>query len=210
MALLSNVPPSAGLYWKAPPASQQGEPDGSRIYLNVGIALSNWGSVESDFAQLFTMFVDARTFGTSRVFASILGIGGKRDALEAATGAAFFQRSVSEEDKADWKLLWSHYEQATSRRNEIAHGVVLSFRVDTEDRGFFLVPIYDTKKSHAPWTKPDFSEDLDQLDRYGQYRYTSDDIAYFGSRFIELSGWAMQFAKAYHTKYAKANPTPSP
>jgi hypothetical protein len=193
---------------ESPTASQQGEADGSRIYLNVGIALSNWGSVESDFAQLFTMFIDAKTFGTGRVFGSILGIGGKRDALEAATGAAFFQRRVSEEDKRDWKLLWAHYEQAATRKNEIAHGVAIGFRVASEDRGFLLVPIYDTKKSHAPWNKPIISEDLDQLDRYGQYRYTSDDIAYFGSRFIEMGGWAIQFAKAYHAKYAE--PTPDP
>src|SRR6266566_10008970 len=162
MSLLTDVPSPARPYWEAPPKSRVGDTDPTQIYLNVGVALSNWANVEGIFAMLFTLFIDARTRGAARVFGSIGGLMGKVDALKAATGAAFFQRGVSLEDGKDWNLLLEHYREATSRRNEIAHGMVMGYRIEDEERGSFLVPAYNTKKSNPFWMNEAADDFLDR------------------------------------------------
>jgi hypothetical protein len=206
MSLLTDVPSPAKPYWAAPPKSLVGDADQSLIYLNVGMALSKWGNVEGIFAMLFTLFIDARTLGAARVFGSIGGLMGKVDALKAATGAAFFQRGVSADDQRDWKLLLEHYREATDRRNEIAHGMVMGYQIEDEERGSFLVPVYNTKKSNPFWMN---EQAHDFLDRLGQYRYTSGDIAYLSDKFRQLNGWGVRFHIAYSAKYGTPGPRPN-
>ena len=202
MTKLPNKLPKPGPYWKPPLAAQKGDLDGALLYGSVGLALTNWGSVDEIFARLFARFLDARAFGAGRVFGTTQGLTGKIDILAVATSGAFNRNYVTEEDRAHWDELVGHYRQATPRRNDIAHGIVRDFTVENEHVGAFLVPLLYAKGTSV-WMTPAALAARTGLDLYGHFRYTSGDIHHFGARFLELEEWARDFFQMYSEKYPR-------
>jgi hypothetical protein len=168
----------------------------------VGRTLSTWEYVEGLFSNLFAMFMDAPTSVAVRVYGTIVSNSGRRAALKEASESAFHRKRVSPEHRKAWKELVAHYEPASNRRVEIAHGHVVQTAFGSpghsEEHGFFLMPpSYNTKKTdpiHIMITKK-------WLDAAGDYRYTSQNIAHFEERFVELSQWASRFQTEYQMRY---------
>lgn len=200
----SSPAPNPGEYWKAPASASQGEPEVSVIFTAVGAALSNWEHVEASFATMFGTLLEGARFAAERVFGTMVSNSNKRTALSAASSVVFVYRHVSEADTETWKLLLRHYDEASIRRTEIAHGVVTGVSTDKPHGLFLMPPTYNTKKVTLPW----IAAQKEGIDVFGhQYRYTSEDIYHFHSRFGDLVNWTLGFHSEYIQKYCK---TPLP
>jgi len=155
----------------------------------VGLCLSQWESIENHFADIFQTFIDTKSHAAKRAYGSIVSAAGRRDALEAAAEVFFAEWSmIPEVEQKRFMHLLKHFSRATGRRNEIAHGIAKNLGVHIQGRvegGWFLFPAeYNSNKTSAfagPDIQNTWSFDL------GLYRYTSDDLSHFYSRFGELA-----------------------
>jgi hypothetical protein len=183
-----------------PVRAKQGDPEDTLLYTNVGIALTRWEIIEGTFAAVFSRFMEAGILeAAGRVYGTIGSVPGRIQALDAASVVAFYHRKVNEDERATWKSLMNHYREAGNRRNEIAHGVVMEFGDRSDPAkfgGYYLAPLpHNTKK-----TQPVVIAVMEQKE-FGAYRYTSDDILHFTTKFGHLVDWVMEFSAAYSQKY---------
>lgn len=163
------------------------------------MALSSWEKVESFASTLFTVFMQGSYPAAERVFGTIVSNSGKRAALAAAAEVDFFTRKVSDEDKKAFELLVQHYEYGGGRRTEIAHGVVINAEMDGVNGYFLMPPHYNTKKTDL-WSTA-LAKNKEGIDAFGHYRYTSEDIKHFRTRFSSLSSWVFEYVADYVKKY---------
>jgi hypothetical protein len=185
---IGNVPRRDKATWKRPPTAAFGDPTPEPLFESVGVALTAWENLEFAFAALFATFMHADRVAAGRVYGGIFSAGGRRDALKAAAEVEFLRRDVAEADVKAFESLVSHWEDAGSRRGDIAHGCVSRWSRNTKDRGYFLSP-------------PFYSSGKVDLGGEVAYQYTSADVRHFATRFDELGGWAMAFYGAYAQKY---------
>ncbi len=179
-------------YWDRPEPRDQGDDGPDPIFLSVGRALSRWESVESVFARTFGLFVESDSSAAIRAYGAITSSSGRREALREAA-AVFSDKRGNSFPQDDFGLLMKHYADASARRNEIAHGMVASFNIEDQSRGFFLVPAtYNSRKNEAftlTFVK-EVKQSKDQFKVFGHnYRYTSADISHFAAL---LEGLAQQ------------------
>ena len=161
---------SEDFFWARPLKSKAGLPDPKIIYLGVGHALSNWEHVETSMSMLFSVFVDSFSTASSRAYGSIFGSRGKADAIEEA-GKVFFavRRSLADQKNREFiaqvdlfrsyfEVLLQNYRKASSRRNDIAHGMAydLSEHLDSKQRAWFLIsPMYQASHRGDIWVADD-------------------------------------------------------
>ena len=192
---------------------KQGETSRESMYATVGHALSNWVEVEDKFAQLLLyMCIDQNTLFVSqyidRIFGSIENMGGRIKAFEAAAAIYFFPYWEISVVKKTMKLLLSEIEKASHRRNDIAHGRVVSVKSDAiefdenglkypetdeyDASGFMLVA-----PEHMTWRNTHYYEGLihdDPLARFrSEYRLNAKDILLFGYKFSLLKNEINRF-----------------
>jgi len=161
------------------------------------MALDKWEVVENEFAFLFKIFVESASPAASRAYGAIASSSGRRDALEQAA-EIYFRSHVTPEEKQDkFVTLLKHLAQASTRRNEIAHGMVVHVEIDTVDEGSFLVPADYNSRKTEPWGvpmkkkgKPREKFDFLRTD----YRYVADDIVGFHGKFLALFSATSRYA----------------
>ena len=180
-----NALPPPGEYWKAPPVKDKGDSSPDPILTHVGAALTQWEVLENTFSMLFAIFVEAKTHAARRAYGSMASTTSRRDALRNASEVFFTMRAVAQDFRDEFDQLLKHFQIASARRAEIAHGMCMGYTFGSEPFGHFLVPPdYNSRKTSA------FIAASSEEDRFAtfraNYRYTSSDIAEFSVRFGTL------------------------
>lgn len=187
-------------FWGRPGSKSAGDANPDDIYLAVGKALSEWESVEEALTFLFMVFTEcdqANTFrAVQRAFGSIEFNSGRRRALNAAA-EIYFEPYWDYARKDLNALIISEVDAAARRRDDIAHGRVISFAVDKIYRGSLLVPpAYNTGRTYATIPK-------DEMDPVGifkaRYRWVAVDVTRIAEKFNQLR----QRIQIYTKKIAK-------
>jgi hypothetical protein len=158
---------------------REGDSDPDAIFMAVGRSLSEWEQMEESLMGFYTNLLDARTIGAQRGYGLMTAFTG-RIALVRAAELAFPGR--------DWTKFKSLRETAaladnlSSRRNDIAHGHLVSMR--GEANGYFLVPSAYNPRKEGRWDlrgQPHgFGKEL------WSYAYNSAQILTYAERFIDL------------------------
>lgn len=175
-------------YWARPnPPSHQGDPNAAPIYFAVGEALSNWESLEGALCTLFVMVTGASesprvNSALRRAYGAIGFNSGRRNAIALAAEVYFGPHWTAA--KVELNRLLHHVEQASLRRDDIAHGYVCGFKTGDTDHGCFLIPPeYNARMTFAFMQPP---RDTFSIAR-AKYRFTSANIKQYNARFHELS-----------------------
>jgi hypothetical protein len=141
--------------WDIRGPSPQGDVDENMIFNAVGRALTEWESVENEYARLFAIFVSVnqrRTYHAPavRAYGSVVSFKSRSDMLRLAAEAYFRRRNTKRSAFHEkFNDLLGEYIQYSNRRNEIAHGslkrVFLTGRKTKKGHrdaalGFYLVP----------------------------------------------------------------------
>jgi hypothetical protein len=187
----------AGLgMWDRPPLREVGDPIADGIYLAVGKALSQWERAEEGFAILFEILIESRSVAAARAYGSITNSAGRREALRSAAEVTFETRGIGDIDRREFKELMMHFEKASSRRDDIAHGIVMYEMVGDQNLGWFLlVPTYNTGRSDAF-----FREQSDVFWDRGKYRYVAEDVSVFRGKFETLTVRVFDYVSNIRTK----------
>jgi hypothetical protein len=136
-------------YWDVPPRADHGDSDDDQLYRAVGYALSQWEGLEIALSGLFAVLVESKSQAATRAYGALASARARVEAL-ASAAEVFFATEISSHFDTFQAILkvvgW-----AGSRRNDIAHGIVLTYaRHDTVGGGFFLVaPHYNSRKTDA-------------------------------------------------------------
>jgi hypothetical protein len=149
---------------------------------------SAWESAEGALAYAFLVFSECETPNSynavRRAFGSIESSGGRRRAIEAAAEIYFGASWPIPVIKNRFKELMTAFENASRRRDEIAHGITTSISVDNKNKGAFLFPPgYNTQRTHAYFHMP--GEETTYMSE--KFRYTSQDIRTFRLKFSDLA-----------------------
>jgi hypothetical protein len=152
---------------------------------------------------LFSVLIGIDQLAPRRVYGSIVSISGKLTALREAFEVAAYEADADRRDRDTFRVLLEHYEKASNRRNEIAHGEAATL-VGKKIRGCFLLPpSYYTKKTDLPWVA---SKKASGMGAFGSYAYTSEHINQFSKRFDELQWWANDFVVVWTLGYRPKKP----
>jgi hypothetical protein len=170
--------PAAASIWDRPPPPEKGDAEISAIHLAVGEALSRWETFEEELAGLFSAFIGLQQDSSAarRAYGAITLFSLRREMLNAAA-TAYFDQFPNPECRKAFKALMMSAQNASERRNDIAHGIARSsgFHFMT-DIGFLLFPSYASTKGHnlaKPRTIPN-------------YAYNSEQIREFGIQFMNM------------------------
>ena len=181
-----------------PSPTHRGEKDPSVIYTAVGQALSRWEHLESGLTRLFQLMCETPFFAACRAYGVVESSFTKEGMLQAATKAFFARREALDcGHHKDMKALFSAYHSSQQYRNNIAHGMAVSFHLtDRTLSGYFLCP-----PSYA-------SKKLDQIKPDGVYLlgaaywYNGEDICHYANRFTDLLSETMRLIQDVNRKYA--------
>lgn len=160
-----------------PPLAPKGDDKADTLFLAVGQTLTSWESTEYAFARLFGVLISptTRSYSARRAYGSLQSARGRKDLLENAA-ENFFRHFPDAETEAEIDMVLKLYIDAGSRRNEIAHGMVMGG--PSGDRtGYFLAP--------SVWTST-----KRQIDLVPDYLYSSIEIYNFRHHFQELGNRA--------------------
>lgn len=179
---------SPGSYWKRPIAKTKGDPDSRVTYMAVGNALTVWEIVETYLGIVYLTLIQTRSEAARRSYGSIETPRGRRDAIKAAAESYFLLFNGTVEDQRRFDLLLEHAAHAAARRNDIAHGSVITVQIEGVNRGSFLCPAtYRTKGNDLI---PVMLLDPESTDEFGfltaQFRFTSADMVQISSQFEKL------------------------
>jgi hypothetical protein len=174
-------------YWNRPPNENQGDPTGQVIYTAVGFALTNWEMAEEQLAGLYLRLVDvpeASYDPVRRAYGSIESNSGRRKAIEAAAEAFFGTHWDNGVVRRAFSIVTEAVGWASRRRDDIAHGIVLGQTMDGKSHGHFLFPPdYNTSRTNLS-VSADSGDPL--YHTMTKYRFTSEQVRVFGSKFGEL------------------------
>jgi hypothetical protein len=192
--------------WDVPPPPLSGDIDAKTLYAAIGIALTKWGHVEAALAQIFACLVTSQVpEPASRAYGSLQSFRGQKEMIEAAAEAFFFvYPDTIARLKAPLHDLLAEVAGFSSRRNEIAHGVVqensgnMPYR-----RGFFglsapvIGPVGFVLRASDHATKKTKLEKggsiLTPISYLPDYVYSSAEVLSFASHFDRLRDWASRF-----------------
>lgn len=172
--------------------ASDGDPVARNTFTSVGAALSAWEHCEASFGALYSAFVKP-TGGNHivmRAYGTILAAGTRREMI-AEAAEAYFGIFPSPGLAARVKKLLNLYKDAAARRNEIAHGMVMSgaLPIDLRKVEYFLVPgLFASNKRDlaSQWTK---------------YRLGTKEIDHYRACFDELgsrAGALMQDVRVFY------------
>jgi hypothetical protein len=156
--------------WDVLQTPERGDEMIDATYRAVGRALSMWEGVEECLASGFAFFVASEIHAdyespAVRAYGSIAGFTGRREMLDAAANAYFFQ-FPNEQALTAYRRLINEAQKLSARRNEIAHGRVIQIPF----HGFYLMPAtYNSKKNPIAGTRA--------------YAYSSSEITVYTLHF---------------------------
>lgn len=162
------------------------------IYHAVGMALSQWETLENAIFNLYLIFCGSDNATTTtalrRAFGTIESSDGRRKALDEAARIYFGDHNYPHGAAKPYKLLFESHKNASSRRNEIAHGIAHGFTIDNKNKGNFLFPASYNSGRNATFLDSSFGESggpfMTEL-----YRYTSREIYLIAQKFGVLTAF---------------------
>jgi hypothetical protein len=173
--------------------SNEGNFNAADVYTSVGFALSQWETSETQLGALCTVLMKPKggNHVAYRAFGGVLASGSRRDMIIAAANA-YFSILPNSDLSQSIKRLMGIYSEASRRRDEIAHGVVMGTPLmPNVSTLFFLVPSFYASKKHAPM--PSFET---------TYRFGSKDLDHYAKCFAELGSRAGKIMQAVSMFYA--------
>lgn len=184
-------------YWDHRPESELGDLKANDIFVAVGMALSAWEQCELDFATLFSLFLRSEFYSAVRVYGTISSNGAKQSALSEAADVFFGIRRAEKPDVDNFTLLMKHFSYGCSRRNDIAHGIVVCFELTRHSTHFLVPSEYSSRKnkSELGWS----TKSPDEI--VPAYRMTRADIEHFINKFSELHKWVDVYTHDMRIKY---------
>jgi hypothetical protein len=134
--------------WDRPEAPKTGDQDDGALYEAVGRALSEWERLEGRLAVLFSFLIglDVPSEAAVRAYGSILAFQQRKVMLEHAAEVYFDLHPDAELQRLFDDAL-AYAEGFAGRRNDIAHGMVMSF-FDRDRNTIFVMrpPVYNATK----------------------------------------------------------------
>lgn len=170
---------------------KQGSQLPQMVFLGVGIALTEWERAEENMGRLFGHLIGTPGVyagpAAAKVYGSIESSAARVNMIRAAAEAFFGQHYAHPRIKKPLGLLLEAHKEASHRRNEIAHGVVLGpMTVNSKPLGSFLVaPDYHTDRN-AAWPLINSEDDWSTVTR-SLYRYNDNDLEEISGKFCNLS-----------------------
>lgn len=171
-------PPEPAKPWDIAPILEQGDPDPTRLWTAVGMALTAWEKLDQVQANLFGLLVGSRMGAASEAYGTIIA-----SASRATISKAAAEVVLKDDDallKETLKML-REIGETSARRGEIAHGIVSHYsstsnpgngEIKQRDHGHFLVPpTYAVKyrsKVEYEWNAP--------VHHHGRYAYTAAQV----------------------------------
>lgn len=174
-----------------PPPPAIGDSDASSVYRAVGEALSGWEYVEGVFAEIYGQLIrPGRTsYASLRAFGSLESARSRRGLITQAS-AVFFTFFPNKVLQPRLKSLLGTYQEASARRNEIAHGQV--FNEVNGIAGYVLTAnTWGSKGRAAKKIK-------------AQYAYSSDQIDTLRLKFFDLANDASSLCVEIETHFASS------
>lgn len=164
--------------FKKPPISPKGDDSVDTIHRWMGVCLSTWeAGTEDGFANIYSTLVsNPRSGGAERAYAMMTSVSARKKLLEGAAEVFFIYKSEDAALKDRLRNLLLLYGYASSRRNEIAHGVAQGWYND----GHYVGP---STKSKAR-----------ALDTMPSYLYNGQQLEDFNAKFSLLGREAHKLA----------------
>jgi len=164
-----------------------GNDSATDIYVAVGLALDRWEHCEMSFASLYSALIGAidGNYVQMRAFGVITAPTTRYGMIWEANDARFDHGEHLLRKRG--RSLLNLYKDAASRRNEIAHAMVMGDVLPNGDKPplppiwFLVPPRFSTRKIEPGTTKP-------------KYRYSSREIRHFTACFEELHSRAAKLA----------------
>jgi hypothetical protein len=175
--------PKAPKPWDAPPRPINGDADNNVTFASVGRALSCWEYFEGYLGLIYGLCVGAPvdTYPAMRAYGVISAFSNRLDLIRAAAESYYFHAKKSMPDELSSIL--DDSKNFSTRRNEIAHGIVQPYHVGLSPSGFALGPSrYSTRKLKLQKLEANPVPSLVSM-----YAYTSVEIDYFASQFTALA-----------------------
>jgi hypothetical protein len=196
---MSKKPKPEGLfpvgYWDRPPDVTQGDSDASQIFSAVGATLSAWEHAEYALSALSVVFskVEDHSNGAAALrvlFGSRESSAGRRSALAQLSELYFGNGDSDPELKSKFTKLMEAFSSASRRRDDIAHGCVMTVTSDNPNVGngiYFVPSIYNSNRNSPFLTEGDF------WFMRGKYRYSSKSIFIIHDKFVQLTKVTFQY-----------------
>jgi hypothetical protein len=170
-----------------PPSDQEHlvAQDKLNIMAAVGYALTKWGGIEDSMALMFGGAVGSdRPYICATVFFSVASIEARLKMLDAAMTARFAADKVV---LSKWILLKNRIGRRRKRRNELAHGQVISYFLQSKYDGTYLIPYFAITKVLSQYTiAAHKGEQLPDLLKM-QTKYSLSDVQCVGNAFESLN-----------------------
>jgi hypothetical protein len=181
--------------WDALPKEEQGDEDLEKLFASVGRALSTWEMMEGVLGWIFGYLCGASQEGPARAYGVVASMNGRIDMLKEVFSC--FEGRNNHELVAFPKFL-DRVRQYGARRNEIAHGMAVSYTFNNDPRGFFWCPPhYNSRKRPSraaindAWRTGGGEAWLES--GMGRYTYNSAQIGYYTNEFQKLREQASIF-----------------
>ena len=170
----------------------QGDCIARDTFVSVGAVLSAWEHCETSFGTIYAALVKpvGGTHIVLRAYGTILAAGTRQEMIKAAA-EAYFAVFKNELLSKTLRNLLKLYKDGAARRNEIAHGTVMSEPLmPNREPIYFLVPsLFATKKTELFHQCPKYRLSTHEIDNYHKY-------------FDELSSRAMKFHQDVRAFYS--------
>lgn len=179
--------------------AEEGNSTAREIYTDVGFALDRWEHLETSFGVLYSTLVKSEggNHTIMRSFGTITSARTRKDMIRAASDA-YFVVFGNEDLEKETRHLLNLYGDAASRRNEIAHAMVMGELRHTivdkkavpQPTAWFLVPpLFATKKQEMHMQGP-------------KYRYSTRELTHFTKCFEALAARVDALIKAVREFYS--------
>jgi hypothetical protein len=182
-------------FWTRPKPSTQKDRTPDSVYAAVGRALSTWEAMEEELAFLCGVLANVTdNIAFRRMFGTVDSSGVRRKLILSAGEVYFWPYDRDGATLAKLKKLIRAVSEASSLRDDIAHGKVAGFGRATKAGdivGWYLIPSTYNKDRNKAFT-PDqiIDQDSDEFPFNflpGNYRYTSVNIDDIISKFKALT-----------------------
>jgi hypothetical protein len=157
-----------------PPIPPTGDRRKDKIHLAAGRAAHQWEIVEHHLGGIFSIILGTKVpIAALRAYGTVNSFQNRKTMLEAAAASLFHWRPDSEV-KNHFDRVMRVCQEASSRRNEIVHGLVIAENRADRDH-FLLVPSFHSTKKRGQRSEP-------------KYIYTAKEIEDFRHKFSLLAG----------------------
>jgi hypothetical protein len=181
------------LPWEIPPFPEHGDPSADLTFAAVGRAMSEWEELELYLARLYAKFLNIPPIQAIVVAeyknAAVFRV--RADVIEKAADKYFISRP-DQDREADFSQLLADIRQLSSRRNDIAHGVVKlwwnhreTFSEAVDRNEYMLTPSTYMDKKFGDDRAPQYLFRSVEINRFADHfrRYRLEEveamIAYF-------------------------------